>query len=290
MLSSAATGTGITTRIVVPWPGTLSMDMRPASSRTRSSRPSSPRPWRAAGVARNPTPSSETVSFTPADRAALSRVDGVERIEFMRVTSVAVAADSPRVALLARDIDPRNPSARLPLVGDSIVPRDALPAWISEPVADARSLVVGAPLTLPLAGKDVAFIVAGVWRDYARQQGAIVIERARYAALGPQVTCAGLAHSEAIARYLWDSGIVAAATDGIGLEAWPPDPAPDRRPFGLLHQTLIGHLGIAIGELWKLDVLHERCRSAQRSDFLIVSVPLNLPGATGSPSNAVAIL
>jgi kynurenine formamidase len=114
--------------------------------------------------------------------------------------------------------------------------------------------------------------------------------RARYAALGPQVTCAGLAHSEAIARYLWDSGVVAAATDGIGLEAWPPDSTPERRPFGLLHQTLIGHLGIAIGELWKLDVLHERCRAAQRFDFLIVSVPLNLPGATGSPSNALAIL
>lgn len=114
--------------------------------------------------------------------------------------------------------------------------------------------------------------------------------RARYAALGPKVTAAGLAHSEAIARYLWDSGIVAAATDSLGLEAWPPDPAPESRPFGLLHQSLIGHLGIAIGELWKLDVLHDRCRRDGRWDFLLVSVPLNLPGGTGSPSNAVAIL
>jgi len=114
--------------------------------------------------------------------------------------------------------------------------------------------------------------------------------RARYAALGPQVTAAGLAHSETIARYLWDSGVVAAATDSIGLEAWPPDPSPERRPFGLLHQSLIGHLGIAIGELWKVDVLHERCLRDDRWDFLLVSVPLNLPGGTGSPSNALAIL
>ena len=127
--------------------------------------------------------SSETVSFTPVERATLARVAGVGRIEFMRATSVVFAADAPRVALLARDIDPANPGARLALVGDSIVPRDAPPAWVTEPVADARSLAVGSTLTLPLAGRDVAFTVAGIWRDYARQQGAIVIERARYVAL-----------------------------------------------------------------------------------------------------------
>ena len=36
---------------------------------------------------------------------------------------------------------------------------------------------------LPLAGKRVVFTVAGVWRDYVRQQGAIVIQRERYVAL-----------------------------------------------------------------------------------------------------------
>jgi putative ABC transport system permease protein len=34
-----------------------------------------------------------------------------------------------------------------------------------------------------LAGKHFKFIVTGIWRDYARQHGAIVIERATYAAL-----------------------------------------------------------------------------------------------------------
>jgi putative ABC transport system permease protein len=36
---------------------------------------------------------------------------------------------------------------------------------------------------LPIAGKPAAFTVAGVWRDYARPQGAIVIERDRYVSL-----------------------------------------------------------------------------------------------------------
>jgi len=38
-------------------------------------------------------------------------------------------------------------------------------------------------MTLPLAGRDASFRVAGVWRDYARQQGAVLIDRDRYIAL-----------------------------------------------------------------------------------------------------------
>src|SRR6185503_2625693 len=49
--------------------------------------------------------------------------------------------------------------------------------------ADMRRLAPGSAMTLPLAGRNVEFTVAGVFRDYARQQGSIVIERARYRAL-----------------------------------------------------------------------------------------------------------
>jgi putative ABC transport system permease protein len=50
-------------------------------------------------------------------------------------------------------------------------------------VADAKALAPGSLLTVPLNGRAVTFTVAGVWRDYVRQQGAVVIERARYVAL-----------------------------------------------------------------------------------------------------------
>jgi putative ABC transport system permease protein len=36
---------------------------------------------------------------------------------------------------------------------------------------------------VPIGGRDVAFAVAGIWRDYVRQQGAIVVERSRYVAI-----------------------------------------------------------------------------------------------------------
>ena len=128
---------------------------------------------------------SDSVPFTRDDRAALARIGGVDRAEFMRATSLWLDASLPRVTLLARDIDPTDAQSRLAIVGDALrVAADAPPPiWISEPVADARALAPGALLALPLAGRAVTFTVAGVWRDYVRQQGAVVIERSRYVAL-----------------------------------------------------------------------------------------------------------
>ena len=128
---------------------------------------------------------SDSAWLADADRRAIAAVDGVARAEFMRVTSVTLDPARPRVVLLARDIDRREPAARLALVGATVAPAaDAPPpAWVSEAVADARSLRPGDVLTLPLAGRNAMFTVAGVWRDYARQQGAIVIEREQYRAL-----------------------------------------------------------------------------------------------------------
>jgi len=128
---------------------------------------------------------SDSVNFSPAERGALSSLPGIDRIEFMRATSVVLGAAAPRVALLARDIDPANPGERLAMVGDWLPPGAAVApyAWVSEPVADANRLAPGSSLALPLGGRGASFTVAGVWRDYARQQGSIVIERARYVAL-----------------------------------------------------------------------------------------------------------
>jgi len=128
---------------------------------------------------------SDTGSFAPRDQRAIAALPGVARAEFMRVTAVSVDPARPRIVVLARDIDPRDPAARLALVGATVTPASDAPppAWISEAVADARALAPGSLFMLPLAGHDVVFTVAGVWRDYARQQGAVVIERARYRAL-----------------------------------------------------------------------------------------------------------
>jgi putative ABC transport system permease protein len=48
---------------------------------------------------------------------------------------------------------------------------------------DLYGFTLGQAVAIPLAGKAVPFTVAGIWRDYARQQGALLVDRGRYIAL-----------------------------------------------------------------------------------------------------------
>ncbi|TYB41857.1 cyclase family protein [Actinomadura chibensis] len=134
---------------------------------------------------------------------------------------------------------------------------------------------------------DILVLYTGFLDWYLGLDGAA---RAAVSQAGPEVTAAGLAHTEDVARFLWDGGVTAVASDSLGVEAWPPDRGPEARPFGFLHSSLIGHLGMAIGELWELRELRERCRARGAFDFLLVSAPLYLRGGVGSPANAVAML
>jgi putative ABC transport system permease protein len=51
---------------------------------------------------------------------------------------------------------------------------------VSEVASDLYGWQPGAIIELPLGGRQARFTVAGVWRDYARQQGAVLIERYEY--------------------------------------------------------------------------------------------------------------
>jgi putative ABC transport system permease protein len=127
----------------------------------------------------------DSAYLTARDQQAIASIPGVARAEFMRVTSINLDPARPGVALLARDIDPDDAVARIALVGRDVVPAvsAAPPAWVSEAVADVRHVGAGDVIALPIGGRSVAFTVAGVFRDYARQQGSIVVERSRYRAL-----------------------------------------------------------------------------------------------------------
>jgi putative ABC transport system permease protein len=52
--------------------------------------------------------------------------------------------------------------------------------WVSEAMTDLYGIKLGATVHLPVGGRDVSFNVAGVWRDYARSTGAVVISRSDY--------------------------------------------------------------------------------------------------------------
>jgi hypothetical protein len=94
----------------------------------------------------------------------------------------------------------------------------------------------------------------------------------------------GLAGSDAVARFLWDSGAIAIAADNPTLEVAPGDPA-----VGSLHRRLIPLLGFVVGELLDFGALAAAAAEDSRWDFMFVSIPLYLPGGVGSPANAMAI-
>ncbi|MCG5078625.1 FtsX-like permease family protein [Paraburkholderia tagetis] len=159
------------------------------------------------------SPGGDSAFLSSADQAAIAATPGVTRAEFLRVTQISLDARLPPVSLLARPIDPRNPGARLPLTTAPLVPLvaragDSPPVWISEAAADLYGMHPGQRITLPLAGQRVPFTVAGIWRDYARQFGAIVIDASDYRRLtgDTRVTDAalwlapGVAPAQAIAR------------------------------------------------------------------------------------------
>ncbi len=59
--------------------------------------------------------SGDSAYFSPDDQAAIASVRGVARAEFLRSSQILLDPQRPPVTVIARPIDPRNPSARLPL-------------------------------------------------------------------------------------------------------------------------------------------------------------------------------
>jgi kynurenine formamidase len=97
--------------------------------------------------------------------------------------------------------------------------------------------------------------------------------------------CPGLEHTDGMAELLWDWGIAAIGSDNPALEVYPMRHYPS-----ILHDDLLGKLGIPIGEFWLLDALAAACEAQGRYEFFFTSAPLNIPGGVGSTANALAIL
>jgi len=76
-----------------------------------------------------------------------------------------------------------DPASALPMIGSPVpVPQGTIPVYVSEAMVDLYRAQLGtefAPLAAALGGQ-AKFFVAGVWRDYVRQSGAIAMQRADF--------------------------------------------------------------------------------------------------------------
>ena len=126
------------------------------------------------------TSSASDQAFLPDGFAAdAARLPGVARIEVSRSRPVALAPTRPTVTLIARDL--RDAARALPLLDPPTPPDAALPGvFVSEAVQRLYGASPGDAIELPLGDATLRVRVRGVWRDYARQFGAIAIDRTDY--------------------------------------------------------------------------------------------------------------
>ncbi|MCW5655301.1 ABC transporter permease [Hydrogenophaga sp.] len=134
----------------------------------------------------------------PADFvAALARLPGVARIDALRAIPIQLDPARPPVTLLTRTLRPGpGPALALPLVG---APLTAPPAaegeqvvavYVSEAMRDLYGArpgnwldALGQAFAARPQARGTRFFVAGVWRDYARQQGSVAMDRADFVRL-----------------------------------------------------------------------------------------------------------
>lgn len=102
---------------------------------------------------------------------------------------------------------------------------------------------------------------------------------------GQQFCAPGIEASSAMAGWIWDNKLAAVAADSPALEAMPFDLNMADR---FLHYRLIPLLGLAIGELFDLDALARSCSEDGIYEGFFTAAPLNKPGGSGSPANALA--
>ncbi len=127
--------------------------------------------------------SSENAFLAPSFVQGVARIAGVERVQTQRVAQVQIDASRPAIALIARPLP--DPTTSLPLTGSLVPARPGMPsAYASEAMQSLYGATPGSTFDLPLPdGRVQPLFVRGVWRDYARQQGTLLLDADDYRAL-----------------------------------------------------------------------------------------------------------
>ncbi len=131
----------------------------------------------------------DTVYFPPELVQAVAQLPGVKRVGTQRFVPLQLDPARPAVLLISRALD--DPTRGTALVGEAVpVPEGQIGIWVSEAMVDlygARPGSVFLPISASFGAvpsversSSATFFVAGVWRDYARQSGAIIIDRRDY--------------------------------------------------------------------------------------------------------------
>lgn len=150
--------------------------------------------------------------FQPDVQQVVAALPDFDRVDFFRTQQLILDANRPEITLIARPVDRTDPRNTLPMTDDMMAPASwpdgVMPVWVSEAMVDLYGYRVGEKVTLPISTTSDEFLVAGVWRDYGRQFGAIQMQLGDYQALTGDVSVntvalwlqAGISSDAAIAK------------------------------------------------------------------------------------------
>jgi putative ABC transport system permease protein len=134
---------------------------------------------------------SEAFAKDPALIQGIGALQGIARVELTLQQKILFRPEQPEVMLIARPVPINRAGQVLPVTGDlSIQPlgvKESLPeVFVSEAMLDLYGWKPGEIHTLPVkasAGGYLSVWVAGVFRDYGRQHGSVVMDISVYQAL-----------------------------------------------------------------------------------------------------------
>jgi putative ABC transport system permease protein len=120
-------------------------------------------------------------ALTARMQQRLAEMPGVSRVQFLRGVEVSLDPARPPVALLSRPLDAAKVRQQLPITGEVLAaPPGTIAIYVSEAMVDLYGYAPGREVALPLGATRARFYVSGVWRDYARQHGAMMIAQDDY--------------------------------------------------------------------------------------------------------------
>lgn len=123
--------------------------------------------------------------FKASVQSAIAALPEVQRVETSRQRSLRLSYDRPEVVLIAKPLNRQDPMQSVALVGLAKLPpkdaKDSLVVFGSEAMADLYGWRAGQEALLPLNAQGQQTVwVGGLFRDYGRQHGTVVMATADY--------------------------------------------------------------------------------------------------------------
>jgi putative ABC transport system permease protein len=129
------------------------------------------------------------------DQQRIRSTLGVERADFLRAQDISMRDDLPKVALIGRSFQSKNINEMLPLVGTASKPqtveKNTIEVYGTEAMVDLYGWKQGTTISSPLGGEN--WFIAGIWRDYGRQHGAIVVSLENLSKITGQASASDIA-------------------------------------------------------------------------------------------------